>query len=115
MNLKKFHICTSGKDGLFEAFGLKSFFVLRLFCPWVLSRLGSFCNCSLADSVKSTSQCIAPGKTEPCSGRGDCMACGTCVCYNPEQFEGPYCQYDKTQCPRYGGFLCNGGTLCGCL
>ncbi|KAM8730656.1 integrin beta-4 isoform 1-T2 [Acanthopagrus schlegelii] len=74
--------------------------------------LGSFCNCSLADSVKSTSQCIAPGETEPCSGRGDCMACGTCVCYNPEQFEGPYCQYDKTQCPRYGGFLCNDRGSC---
>ncbi|XP_013856441.1 integrin beta-4, partial [Austrofundulus limnaeus] len=45
--------------------------------------------------------------TEPCSGRGDCLACGTCVCYNPDQFEGPYCQYDKTQCQRFAGFLCN--------
>lgn len=36
------------------------------------------------------------------------MECGTCVCYNPEQFEGPYCEYDKTHCQRYGGFLCNG-------
>ncbi|KAM8730659.1 integrin beta-4-like [Acanthopagrus schlegelii] len=74
--------------------------------------LGSFCNCSLADSVKSKSQCVAPGETEPCSGHGDCMACGTCVCYNPEQFEGPYCQYDKTQCPIYGGFLCNDRGSC---
>uniref|UniRef100_A0A671XAZ9 Integrin beta n=1 Tax=Sparus aurata TaxID=8175 RepID=A0A671XAZ9_SPAAU len=74
--------------------------------------LGSFCNCSSADSAKSTSQCIAPGEKEPCSGRGDCMACGTCVCYNPEQFEGPYCQYDKTQCPRHGGFLCNDRGSC---
>lgn len=30
------------------------------------------------------------------------------MCYNPEQYEGPYCQYDRTQCQRYGGFLCNG-------
>lgn len=97
----------------FRPLGLKVF-VFRLFGPSVLSRLGSFCNCSSADSAKSTSQCIAPGEKEPCSGRGDCMACGTCVCYNPEQFEGPYCQYDKTQCPRHGGFLCNGVTFCDC-
>uniref|UniRef100_A0A3B4WDA2 Integrin beta n=1 Tax=Seriola lalandi dorsalis TaxID=1841481 RepID=A0A3B4WDA2_SERLL len=48
---------------------------------------------------------------EPCSGNGECLACGTCVCYNPDKYEGPYCQYDKTQCPRNGGFLCNGTTL----
>lgn len=30
------------------------------------------------------------------------------MCYNPEQFEGPFCQYDRTQCQRHGGFLCNG-------
>lgn len=39
------------------------------------------------------------------------MECGTCVCYNPEQYEGPYCEYDKTQCQRYGGFLCNGSAF----
>uniref|UniRef100_A0A3B5QEX9 Integrin beta n=1 Tax=Xiphophorus maculatus TaxID=8083 RepID=A0A3B5QEX9_XIPMA len=53
-------------------------------------------------------QCIGPGVTESCSGRGDCQACGTCVCYNPDQYEGPYCQYDKTQCQRVAGILCNG-------
>lgn len=71
-------------------------------------RLSTFCNCSASASALVTGQCIGPGMTEPCSGRGDCMECGTCVCYNPEQFEGPYCEYDKTQCQRYGGFLCNG-------
>ncbi|XP_043103787.1 integrin beta-4 isoform X2 [Puntigrus tetrazona] len=67
--------------------------------------LGPFCNCSAGASTDSA-MCIAPGKSEPCSGRGDCM-CGTCVCYNPNQFEGPFCQYDKSQCQRFGGFLCN--------
>lgn len=69
-------------------------------------RLGPFCNCSMGASTDSA-MCIQPGKTEPCSGRGDCM-CGTCVCYNPNQFEGPFCQFDKSQCQRFGGFLCNG-------
>uniref|UniRef100_A0A672P3R1 Integrin beta n=1 Tax=Sinocyclocheilus grahami TaxID=75366 RepID=A0A672P3R1_SINGR len=67
--------------------------------------LGPFCNCSAGSSTDSA-MCIEPGKTKPCSGRGDCM-CGTCVCYNPNQFEGPFCQFDKSQCQRFGGFLCN--------
>ncbi|KAK9970945.1 hypothetical protein ABG768_026847 [Culter alburnus] len=66
---------------------------------------GPFCNCSTGVSTDSA-MCIEPGKSEPCSGRGDCM-CGTCVCYNPNQFEGPFCQFDKSQCQRFGGFLCN--------
>ncbi|XP_067250634.1 integrin beta-4 isoform X2 [Chanodichthys erythropterus] len=66
---------------------------------------GPFCNCSTGVSTDSAT-CIEPGKSEPCSGRGDCM-CGTCVCYNPNQFEGPFCQFDKSQCQRFGGFLCN--------
>lgn len=74
--------------------------------------LGSFCNCSAATSDQVISQCIGPNMKEPCSGRGDCLECGTCVCYNPDQFEGPYCQYDKTQCQRYGGFLCNDRGSC---
>ncbi|KAK1881537.1 Integrin beta-4 [Dissostichus eleginoides] len=74
--------------------------------------LGTFCNCSASTSARDSSQCIAPGKKEPCSGRGDCLACGACVCYNPDQFEGPYCQYDKTQCQRYQGFLCNDHGSC---
>uniref|UniRef100_A0A8C2FYR2 Integrin beta n=1 Tax=Cyprinus carpio TaxID=7962 RepID=A0A8C2FYR2_CYPCA len=67
--------------------------------------LGPFCNCSVGVSMGSA-KCIEPGKNESCSGRGDCM-CGTCVCYNPFQFEGPFCQFDKSQCQRFGGFLCN--------
>uniref|UniRef100_A0A3Q2ZHU6 Integrin beta n=1 Tax=Kryptolebias marmoratus TaxID=37003 RepID=A0A3Q2ZHU6_KRYMA len=74
--------------------------------------LGTFCNCSASASALDTNQCIGPGMTEPCSGRGDCLACGTCVCYNPDQFEGPYCQYDKTQCQRFAGFLCNDRGSC---
>ncbi|XP_070707690.1 integrin beta-4 [Pempheris klunzingeri] len=74
--------------------------------------LNTFCNCSASASALDTSQCIGPGMTKPCSGRGDCLACGTCVCYNPDQFEGPYCQYDNTQCQRYGGFLCNDRGSC---
>ncbi|KAM9717001.1 integrin beta-4 isoform 2-T2 [Menidia menidia] len=69
--------------------------------------LGNFCNCSASASALDTSQCVMPGSKEPCSGRGDCLACGTCVCHRPDQFEGPYCQYDKTQCKRHSGFLCN--------
>uniref|UniRef100_A0AAX7U1B9 Integrin beta n=1 Tax=Astatotilapia calliptera TaxID=8154 RepID=A0AAX7U1B9_ASTCA len=49
---------------------------------------------------------------EPCSGRGECQECGTCICYNPNQFEGPYCEYDKTQCQRHAGFLCNDRGSC---
>uniref|UniRef100_A0A671PHA5 Integrin beta n=1 Tax=Sinocyclocheilus anshuiensis TaxID=1608454 RepID=A0A671PHA5_9TELE len=67
--------------------------------------LGPFCNCSAGSSTDSA-MCIEPGKTKPCSGRGDCM-CGTCVCYNPNQFEGPFCPFDKSQCQRFCGFLCN--------
>uniref|UniRef100_A0AAQ6A241 Integrin beta n=1 Tax=Amphiprion ocellaris TaxID=80972 RepID=A0AAQ6A241_AMPOC len=74
--------------------------------------LSTFCNCSASASALGANQCTAPGISEPCSGRGDCLECGTCVCYNPDQFEGPYCQYDKTQCNRYGGFLCNDRGSC---
>ncbi|XP_053706472.1 integrin beta-4 isoform X1 [Synchiropus splendidus] len=74
--------------------------------------LGTFCNCSAANAGQDNSQCIAPGMTEVCSGRGDCLACGSCVCHNPDQFEGLYCQYDKTQCQRFGGFLCNDRGSC---
>uniref|UniRef100_A0A672I813 Integrin beta n=1 Tax=Salarias fasciatus TaxID=181472 RepID=A0A672I813_SALFA len=82
----------------------------KCFCydGWV----STFCNCSASSSALDTSQCIGPNMTEPCSGRGECMECGTCVCYNPDQFEGPYCQYDKTRCQRYGGFLCNDRGSC---
>uniref|UniRef100_A0A7N8YQ31 Integrin beta n=1 Tax=Mastacembelus armatus TaxID=205130 RepID=A0A7N8YQ31_9TELE len=81
-------------------------------CQCYDSWVGTFCNCSKTTSALDTSQCVGPGMTEPCSGRGDCLQCGTCVCYNPDQFEGPYCQYDKTQCPRYAGFLCNDRGSC---
>ncbi|XP_075889894.1 integrin beta-4 isoform X1 [Nelusetta ayraudi] len=74
--------------------------------------LGAFCNCTKAPSDTVTSMCKGPGMDEPCSGRGDCQACGICACYNPEQYEGPYCQYDRTQCQRYGGFLCNDRGSC---
>ncbi|KAK7918950.1 hypothetical protein WMY93_010234 [Mugilogobius chulae] len=75
--------------------------------------VSTYCNCSASpSSVLDTSLCIGPDMTEPCSGRGDCLACGQCVCYNPDQFEGPYCQYDKTQCLRFGGFLCNDRGSC---
>uniref|UniRef100_A0A3Q3GEB8 Integrin beta n=1 Tax=Labrus bergylta TaxID=56723 RepID=A0A3Q3GEB8_9LABR len=74
--------------------------------------LSAFCNCSASAASQDSSQCIAPGSTEACSGRGDCTDCGMCVCYNPKRFEGPYCQYDKTQCQRSGGFLCNDRGSC---
>ncbi|XP_040923190.1 integrin beta-4 isoform X2 [Toxotes jaculatrix] len=74
--------------------------------------VSTFCNCSAKSSVQDSSQCIGPGMTEPCSGRGECMECGVCVCNNKDQFEGPYCQYDKTKCQRFGGFLCNDRGSC---
>ncbi|XP_062234922.1 integrin beta-4 isoform X2 [Platichthys flesus] len=74
--------------------------------------LGAFCNCSETISAQDTSRCIGPNMKEPCSGRGECKLCGGCVCSNPDQFEGQYCQYDKTQCPRSGGFLCNDRGSC---
>uniref|UniRef100_H3C5U0 Integrin beta n=1 Tax=Tetraodon nigroviridis TaxID=99883 RepID=H3C5U0_TETNG len=80
-------------------------------CECYSGWLSTFCNCS-ASAALVTGQCIGPDMKEPCSGRGDCMECGTCVCYNPEQFEGPFCEYDKTQCQRYGGFLCNDRGSC---
>ncbi|XP_063075543.1 integrin beta-4 isoform X2 [Engraulis encrasicolus] len=73
--------------------------------------LGPYCNCSKDASSANELSCKAPGSKEACSGRGDCL-CGTCVCYNPNQFEGPFCQYDKTQCTRFGGFLCNARGNC---
>uniref|UniRef100_A0A3B1JGI3 Integrin beta n=1 Tax=Astyanax mexicanus TaxID=7994 RepID=A0A3B1JGI3_ASTMX len=82
--------------------------VCRCYNKW----MGPFCNCSA--QFQSDAECISPNKTEPCSGRGDCV-CGTCICHNPSQYDGPFCQYDKSQCQRYGGFLCNdrGGCLLG--
>ncbi|XP_071329314.1 integrin beta-4 isoform X2 [Trachinotus anak] len=74
--------------------------------------LSTFCNCSASASAQDINLCIGPNMTEPCSGNGDCLECGTCVCFNPDKFEGPYCQYDRTQCPRYGGFLCNDRGSC---
>ncbi|XP_062855505.1 integrin beta-4 isoform X2 [Trichomycterus rosablanca] len=71
--------------------------------------LGPFCNCS--SQASSDQGCIGPGTTGPCNGRGDCL-CGTCLCYNPHQYEGQYCQYDRSQCLRYGGFLCNDRGSC---
>ncbi|XP_041942650.1 integrin beta-4 isoform X1 [Alosa sapidissima] len=73
--------------------------------------LGPYCNCSATASNANMARCIKPGETEPCSGRGDCL-CGNCVCYNPSQIEGEFCQYDKTQCTRFGGALCNDRGLC---
>uniref|UniRef100_A0A8B9LGC1 Integrin beta n=1 Tax=Astyanax mexicanus TaxID=7994 RepID=A0A8B9LGC1_ASTMX len=75
--------------------------VCRCYNKW----MGPFCNCSA--QFQSDAECNSPGMTEPCSGRGDCV-CGTCICHNPSQYDGPFCQYDKSQCQRYGGFLCNG-------
>ncbi|CAJ1081121.1 integrin beta-4 isoform X1 [Xyrichtys novacula] len=74
--------------------------------------VGTFCNCSESSTSQDSGQCIGPNSKEVCSGQGDCTACGVCVCYNPEQFEGPYCQYDKTKCSRFGGFLCNDRGSC---
>ncbi|XP_030631336.1 integrin beta-4 [Chanos chanos] len=71
--------------------------------------VGPTCNCSMSDSGDSSS-CKGPDMKEPCSGRGDCL-CGMCVCHNPNH-EGPFCEYDKTQCPRFGGFLCNDRGTC---
>uniref|UniRef100_A0A673XKD1 Integrin beta n=1 Tax=Salmo trutta TaxID=8032 RepID=A0A673XKD1_SALTR len=73
--------------------------------------LGPFCNCSASASTDPGTSCRGPGVEEPCSGRGDCL-CGTCVCYNTDQYEGPLCQFDKSQCQRFGGFLCNDRGRC---
>ncbi|KAL7829106.1 hypothetical protein SRHO_G00327400 [Serrasalmus rhombeus] len=77
----------------------------RCYDKWI----GPFCNCS--SQVQSDAGCVGPGMKEPCSGRGDCV-CGTCICHNPSQYDGPFCQYDKSQCQRYGGFLCNDRGRC---
>ncbi|XP_068439420.1 integrin beta-4 isoform X2 [Clinocottus analis] len=74
--------------------------------------VGTFCNCSRTSSAQFKSQCMGPGMKEACSGNGECLECGTCLCFNPDQYEGRYCQYDKTQCQRYGGFLCNDRGSC---
>ncbi|XP_029540735.1 integrin beta-4 isoform X2 [Oncorhynchus nerka] len=79
----------------------------RCYSGW----LGPFCNCSTSASPVAGSSCLGPDAGEPCSGRGDCL-CGTCVCYNTDQYEGPLCQFDKSQCQRYGGFLCNDRGRC---
>ncbi|KAJ8264147.1 hypothetical protein GJAV_G00145770 [Gymnothorax javanicus] len=71
--------------------------------------LGNYCNCSSADTSDNKG-CVEPGKELVCSGHGDCL-CGTCVC-SSLQYEGPFCQYDKSQCQRYGGFLCNDRGSC---
>ncbi|KAL2101841.1 hypothetical protein ACEWY4_003602 [Coilia grayii] len=79
-------------------------------CQCYKGWLGPYCNCS-DEASSSVASCMAPNDKEPCSGRGSCL-CGTCVCYNPKQYEGPYCQYDKTQCTRFGGYVCNARGRC---
>ncbi|XP_034049235.1 integrin beta-4 isoform X3 [Thalassophryne amazonica] len=76
--------------------------------------LGAFCNCSAAvsDQEKKSKCRSGPDMKEDCSGRGECQACGTCVCSNPERYEGPFCEYDKTQCARHQGFLCSDRGSC---
>ncbi|KAJ8334080.1 hypothetical protein SKAU_G00397190 [Synaphobranchus kaupii] len=71
--------------------------------------LGNYCNCSSAAKTDNTG-CIQSDAELPCSGHGDCL-CGTCVC-SSERYEGPFCQYDKAQCQRSGGFLCNDRGTC---
>ncbi|XP_062388376.1 integrin beta-4 isoform X2 [Sardina pilchardus] len=73
--------------------------------------LGPHCNCSDSDSNANTARCNEPGTKVACSGRGDCL-CGTCVCLNPSQIEGEFCQFDKSQCTRFGGALCNDRGIC---
>uniref|UniRef100_A0A669DGM9 Integrin beta n=1 Tax=Oreochromis niloticus TaxID=8128 RepID=A0A669DGM9_ORENI len=80
----------------------------RCHSGWV----GPFCNCSGSGSAADINQCKAKETDEPCSGRGECQECGTCMCYNPNHFEGRYCEYDKTQCQRHAGFLCNDRGSC---
>ncbi|XP_053536504.1 integrin beta-4 isoform X1 [Ictalurus punctatus] len=72
--------------------------------------LGPFCNCSSQVS-SDTSGCVEKTGEEPCNGRGDCL-CGMCLCYNPNQYEGQFCQFDRSQCHRSGGFLCNDRGQC---
>ncbi|KAI4897175.1 hypothetical protein NFI96_015221 [Prochilodus magdalenae] len=84
-------------------------------CSCYKDWIGPFCNCS--SQFQSDEGCVGPDMKEPCSGRGDCV-CGTCICHNPSQYDGPFCQYDKSQCQRHGGFLCNARGSChmgGCL
>ncbi|XP_064179337.1 integrin beta-4 isoform X1 [Anguilla rostrata] len=78
-------------------------------CHCYTGWLGSFCNCSTG-ATTGNQGCIGPDMKLPCSGRGDCL-CGICVCA-ATQYEGPFCQYDKTQCQRVGGFLCNDRGTC---
>nr|XP_023692636.1 integrin beta-4 isoform X4 [Paramormyrops kingsleyae] len=73
--------------------------------------LGAFCNCSAAVSSLDNRKCTNSSTGEVCSGKGDCQ-CGTCTCHHPHQYEGPYCQFDKSQCQRFGGFLCNDRGRC---
>ncbi|KAI5619018.1 integrin beta-4 precursor, partial [Silurus asotus] len=72
--------------------------------------LGPYCNCSSQVSSDSGA-CVAPGTSKPCNERGDCL-CGTCICNNPNQYDGQFCQYDRSQCGRSGGFLCNDRGRC---
>ncbi|XP_074870255.1 integrin beta-4 isoform X1 [Carettochelys insculpta] len=74
---------------------------------------GDACDCSMASSSDNQA-CIRPGDTEPCSGRGECL-CGKCQCYSEDlsrRYEGDFCQFDKFQCPRTSGFLCNDRGRC---
>ncbi|KAJ8399733.1 hypothetical protein AAFF_G00408380 [Aldrovandia affinis] len=73
-------------------------------CECYSGWLGQYCNCSAGASSDNTA-CIGANSTEPCSGHGDCL-CGTCIC-SSQQHEGPFCQFDKSQCQRFNGFLCN--------
>ncbi|XP_076093319.1 integrin beta-1-B-like [Mytilus galloprovincialis] len=66
------------------------------------------------------SQCVLPGSTDVCSGRGDCV-CGNCHCYSsrgdlPLTYTGTWCECDPSSCPSFNGLVCGGSDhgICDC-
>ncbi|XP_015585793.1 integrin beta-PS, partial [Cephus cinctus] len=70
---------------------------------------GETCNCNENSWTGNKQQCIYPGETEICSGRGECI-CGECSC--DPGYSGLFCECSP--CDKIDDVECSGRGSCDC-